>query len=89
MLEAQRQNIADHCQQTFFIQKFVDNTQQCFAFTEGSSYSNLDDMMEGYKIKSALPFKIFSTLAVSVIRFTDCWYQIKEVRTTYKIEFCQ
>ena len=47
---------------TFCIQKFVDNTQQCFAFTEGSSYSNVDDMMEGHKIKSALPFKIFSTL---------------------------
>ena len=27
------QNIAGHCQQSFCIQKFVDNTQQCFAFT--------------------------------------------------------
>ena len=28
----------------------------------GTSYSNVDDMLEGYKIKSAaLPFKIFST----------------------------
>jgi hypothetical protein len=26
------------------------------------SYSNVDNMLEGYKIKSALPFKIFSTL---------------------------
>ena len=25
------------------IQKFVDNTQQCFAFLEGSSYSYVDD----------------------------------------------
>ena len=38
------------------------NNQQCFAFTEGNSYSNVDDTMEGYKIKSALSFKIFSTL---------------------------
>ena len=33
---------------------------------EGSSkvsYSNVDDTLEGYKIKSALPFKIFSTLS--------------------------
>ena len=28
-----KQNIAGHCQQTFYFQKFVDNTQQCFAFT--------------------------------------------------------
>jgi hypothetical protein len=27
------------------------------------SYSNVDDKLEGYKIKSALPFKIFSTLS--------------------------
>ena len=26
------------------------------------SYSNVDDTLEGYKIKSALPYKIFSTL---------------------------
>ena len=45
------------------------------------SYSNVGNTMEGYKIKSALPFKIFSTLAVSVIRFTHCWYQIKKVKT--------
>ena len=57
------QNIAGCCQQTFCIQKFVDNTQQCFAFTEGSSYSNVDDTMEGYKVKSVLPFEIFSTLS--------------------------
>ena len=27
------QNIAGHCQQTFENKKFVDITQQCFAFT--------------------------------------------------------
>jgi hypothetical protein len=43
---------------------FVVNTQQCFAFTEDSSYSNVDNTMEGYKVKSALPFKIFSTLVI-------------------------
>ena len=26
------------------------------------SYSNVDDMLDGYKIKFALPYKIFSTL---------------------------
>ena len=26
------------------------------------SYSNVDDVFEGYKIKSALPFKFFLTL---------------------------
>jgi hypothetical protein len=29
------------------------------------SYSNVDDKLEGYKIKSALLFKIFSTLLIS------------------------
>ena len=30
------------------------------------SYWNVDDMLEGYKIKSTLPFKIFSTLKTKV-----------------------
>ena len=42
---------------TFCIQKFVDNTQRCFDFTEGGSYKNFDNTMEGYKIKSAVPLK--------------------------------
>ena len=33
------------------------------------SYSNVDDKLEGYKIKSALPFKIFSSLSSSQDRF--------------------
>ena len=32
------------------------------SFTEGSGYSIVDNTMESYKIKSAFPFKIFSTL---------------------------
>ena len=33
LLEGIRQNIAGWCQQTFWIQKFVESIQQCFAFT--------------------------------------------------------
>ena len=54
-LRHKRQYIARHCQQTFCIQKFVDNTKQYFAFTEGSSYSNVDN-----RIKSAPPFLNFT-----------------------------
>ena len=30
--------IGKYCQQTFYFQKFVDNTQQCFAFTPQSNF---------------------------------------------------
>ena len=33
-----RQNIAGWCQQTFCFQKFVDNAQQCFAFTPQANF---------------------------------------------------
>ena len=33
-----RQNIAGHCQQNVCIQKFVDNIQQCFAFTPQANF---------------------------------------------------
>ena len=34
-----------------------------------SQNSNVDDMLEGYKIKSALPFNIFSTLHIHGMKF--------------------
>ena len=37
-LEVIRQNIVGGCQQTFCFQKFVDNTQQCFAFTPQANF---------------------------------------------------
>ena len=33
LLEVMRQNFAGWCQQTFYLPRFVDNAQQCFAFT--------------------------------------------------------
>ena len=36
--EVIRQNIAGWCLQTFGIQKFVDNAQQCFAFTPQANF---------------------------------------------------
>ena len=38
LLEVTRQNIAGWCQQTFCFLKFVDNTQQCFAFTPQANF---------------------------------------------------
>ena len=38
VLEVMRQNIATWCQQTFCIQKFVDNPQLCFAFTPKANF---------------------------------------------------
>jgi hypothetical protein len=47
LLEVNRQNIAQHCQQTKFFEKtqqcfegkkFVDNAQQCFAFTSQANF---------------------------------------------------
>ena len=40
------------------------------------SYSNVDDTLEGYKIKSALPFKIFSTINFG---FTSLFYRITKL----------
>ena len=31
-------NIAGHCQQTLLYKKFVDNAQQCFAFTPQANF---------------------------------------------------
>ena len=38
LLEVIRQIIAGGCQQTFCSQKFVDNAQQCFAFTSQANF---------------------------------------------------
>ena len=38
LLEVIRQNIAGWCQQTFCFQRFVDNAQQCFAFTSRATF---------------------------------------------------
>ena len=37
-LEGIRQNITGWCQQTFCFQKFVDNAEQCFAFTPHANF---------------------------------------------------
>ena len=42
LLEVIRQNIAGCCQQTFCYQKFVDNAQQCFAFTPQANFPAYD-----------------------------------------------
>ena len=39
LLEVIGQNIAGWCQQTFCFQKFVENTQQCFAFTPQGNFT--------------------------------------------------
>ena len=59
-----RQNIAEWWQQTFCFQKFVDNAQQCFAFTPqaNSPGHNLNFQVKGDEIDSRLPFKIFCNL---------------------------
>ena len=36
--EVIRQKIAKWCQQTFYFQKYVDNAQQCFAFTPKANF---------------------------------------------------
>ena len=49
----------------FFFQKFVDNAQQCFAFTPQTNFPTqiwIFTKGEGDGIESRLPFKIFSTL---------------------------
>ena len=38
LLQLIRQNIAGWCQQIFCFQKFVDNAQQCFAFTPEANF---------------------------------------------------
>ena len=38
LLEIIEQNIAGWCQQTFCFQKFVNNAQQCFAFTPQANF---------------------------------------------------
>ena len=60
-----RQNIAECCKQTFEYKMFVDNTQQCFAFTPKANFRAIIWIFtegEGDEIESRLPFKIFSTL---------------------------
>ena len=64
---------------------FVDNTQQCFAFTEASSYSNVDNMMEDYKIKSSIPFKIFSTLQLKSMCYSQFGNRVRNGAIFYQI----
>ena len=57
--------IAGHCQQSFCFQKFVENAQQCFAFTPQANFPPIIWLftdVEGDRTESRLPFKIFSTL---------------------------
>ena len=55
------------CQQTFCFQKFVDNAQQCFAFTPQSNFP-AHDLNFHWRwrrwIESRLPFKVFFTLNI-------------------------
>ena len=50
--------------QIFCIQKFVDNIQQCFAFTTFPPRIWIFTEGEGDRVESKLPFKIFSTLYI-------------------------
>ena len=61
-----KKNIAGCYQQTFGYKKFVDNAQQCLAFTPQANFPRHDLNFEGEGdgIKSRLPFKIFSTLHI-------------------------
>jgi hypothetical protein len=38
LLDVIRQNIDEHCQQTFENKKYVEITQQCFAFTPQANF---------------------------------------------------
>jgi hypothetical protein len=62
LMEVIRQNIAGWCQQTLCIKKFVDNSQQCFAFTHQANFPahNLNFHWRWRWIQAI--FKIFSTL---------------------------
>ena len=62
-------NIAGHCQQTFYFQKFVDNIQQGFACTPQANFlaHNLNfNAGKSDGIKFRLPFKTFSTLKLII-----------------------
>ena len=53
----------------FFFQKFVDNAQQCFAFTPQTNFPPIIWIFiegEGDEIESMLSFKISSTLLIFV-----------------------
>ena len=70
MLEIYRQNIAGSCQQTLCFQQFVDNTQQCFAFTPQANF------------ESRIPFKIYSTLAIFLIVYVS--FQNREEKIDFE-----
>jgi hypothetical protein len=64
LLEVIGQNIAGHCQQTFENKKFVDTTQQCFAFTPKTNFPannlNFHFQSEDDEIEPRLSSKIFT-----------------------------
>ena len=65
-----RQNIAGWCHQTFCSQKYIDNAQQCLAFTSQANFpAHILNFHwgEGDGIKFRIPFKIFYTLSVPEI----------------------
>ena len=63
------------------------------------SYSNVDDPLDGYKFKSALPFKIFSTLSsesewtlfnsVRLLGYAVCFSDRNSVRIPIPIATCK
>ena len=65
------QNIAGWYQQTFCFQKFVDNSQQCFAFTPQANFiaQKIWIFSEDDGIKARLHFEIFSTLIHKAVGF--------------------
>ena len=66
------QCIAGCCQQTFGYKKFVNNSQQCFVFTHQANFPAHDLIFtedEGDEFESRLPFRIFSTLIVSLFLY--------------------
>ena len=75
LLEVIRQTIARWCQKKFFIQKFVDNAQQCFASTPQANFPahnlNLHWRWKWWDWIQ-IPFKIFSTLLTGIGGWIHC-----------------
>ena len=50
------------------------------------SYSNVAEILEGYEIKSALPFKIFSTLPMKPLEWTSTFRKTSSINIPFT--FC-
>ena len=86
-----RQNFDGWCQQTFCYQKFVDNAQQCFAFTRQANFpTHYLNFYWRWWDRIQATFKIFSTLTAKGVNQEKCFSRLSNNCNMYKsFLFCK